>query len=322
MNKERLDEALGLYSLENSEPTLIRHNENEIYRILGGRVYALRIHESSKGFIPIDFARGTALEQRMAEMEILVYLRRHGVDVQRVVRTKNNELVGTLSDGVLTTLLEWADGESMDILWPEGDIPENAAFDAGATAAEITKIMSKYGERSLSSRAIYGASIVPRIAQRLEKAREADALSDECFGELIACLDAMPKRMKEAEEETGLTVVHADLSAGNLVWNGVRTVPVDFSLSGRASMYADLASLLASANRKDVRHNMLTGWESVYGKRTDLRLAEPYYALFVMLFIACRYSMRDEWTWFDDAVDSWCKTVFVPLIRGVRFIDA
>ena len=102
--------------------------------------------------------------------------------------------------------------------------------------------------------------------------------------------------------------------------DGENAALIDFSLSGIASPYFDLAGMFASFTREGVRKAILAGFEDGYEKRAEMRLVEPYFALGILLFICQRYEAAKHWDWFPGALVRWQKETFAPLTRGESFL--
>lgn len=319
--QEKLAAALSLFGLAGADCRPVRHNENAVYEIsTNGARYALRIHASAAGFEPLALSSATDFEQRAAEAELLLLLRSGGFAVPEPCPGRDGAFVQSLPGGTLATLLTWLPGDSFDALWPEGDAAPEAAFAAGKTAGRLDAHTARFAPRFLQSRPRYGEEILPSVERQLRRAHSAGVLADEQLEALVRALGAMGPRMREAEDGTGLAVCHADLTAGNLIWHDGEAAPIDFSLAGAASPYMDLANLLANFTRPAVRRALLAGFEAGYGKRARLRLAEPYYALSIILFIAQKYPDAASWDWFPAALARWDRECFSPLAANEPFL--
>lgn len=313
--------ALKLFGVEGATASLIRHNENAIYDVRAQDArYALRIHAPAPGFDALALCGAGSLERRRAETEMLCFLHESGLRVQKPVAGLNGETVQLLPEGTAASLLCWLAGESYDAIWGDGDIPSDAAYAAGFAAGKLDALMRAQTPRFIPRRPYYGGEALTLVGQRLREALDAGVLEKERFEDMLAALEVMDGRIAQAEAEDGLTVCHADISSGNLIWDGKQAALIDFSLAGVASPHLDLAFLYANFTREGVRGEMRAGWEDGYGKRAQLWLAEPYYALGILLFIALRYQAAKNWDWFAGAQDRWCREVFRPLARGEAFL--
>ncbi len=319
--EQRLSAALGLFGLAKAQASLISHNENEIYDVrIDVRRFALRIHIPAAGFAPLPLCAASEIAKRRAEAELLLLLSENGFPTPHPAPGTDGKTVQTLSGNIPATLLCYLAGESFDALWKQADVPDEAAFAAGRLAGRLDAFTKDYVRRFASRRPRYGARTLFVLEARLRAARESGVLNAAQLADFLAALAAMEPRMRAAERETGLCVCHADLSGGNLIWDGETAALIDFSLSGIASPYFDLAGMFASFTREGVRKAILAGFEDGYEKRAEMRLAEPYFALGILLFICQRYEAAKHWDWFPGALARWQKETFAPLARGESFL--
>lgn len=321
-NQAMLEAALNLYGLEDAAFSFIRHNENAIYDVrAGGQRFALRIHAPAPGFEPLPLCKGSIPVQRDAEAELVQMLGRGGFRVQTPVPGRNGRFVQILPDKTAATLFTWLPGGCYDVLWPDGNIPDGAAYGAGRLLGGADAFFLGKTSGFAGRRPRYGTESLPLVEQRLAAAGGEGVISPEQLSVMREALRAVASRIREAEQATGLTVCHADGSAGNFIWDGQNAALIDFSLAGIASPYLDLAFLLSNFTRENVRRALIAGFEDGYGKRARLRLAEPYYALGIMLFICQRYRAAADWEWFSSALERWCGESFRPLAAGEPFIE-
>lgn len=319
--QEQLAAALCLFGFIDAVCRPVRHNENAVYEISdAGARYALRIHASAQGFAPLALSHAEEIQQRTAEEELLLLLSGGGFAVPRPCAGKDGAFVQILPGGTLATLHTWLPGDSFDALWPEGDAAPQAAFAAGRTAGRLIAYTPRFTPRFSKSRPHYGEETLPVVEQQLLVAHAEGALAREQLDTLVRALEATSPRMREAQAESGLAVCHADLSAGNLIWHDGAAAPIDFSLAGIASPYMDLASLMANFTRPNVRRELLAGFEAGYGEKAQLRLAEPYYALSIILFVAHHCQDIGKWDWFAAALARWQRECFSPLAANVPFL--
>ncbi len=335
-----VSEALALYGLADAKAAPLRHNENELYRIdLPGKAFALRIHKSAPGFTAPDYVpQGVAA--REGELALLLALGERGMAVQRPVRDMHDRLVPTLKDGTPVSLLEWACGETLEALYPNG-LPEKAAFAVGEAAGRLFALQKEKPLPGDLLRPRYGPGMLAGIEEAIRRAREADALTKDAFEAIRRCLAACDPLLREAECRFGVSICHSDLSPGNMVYENGQITLIDFSLCGYASPLMDLGSLFANFTRAGEQPALLAGWEQASGlnsarrntdgmypggisagKNAAVALAEPYFAMGILLFIAARYENAPAWDWFPAAVERWTNTVFKPLARGERFLAA
>ncbi len=320
---ERAKRALELFGMSGDEISPIRENENLIFSVTQGcGRYALRIHQCAPGFDPMPFTAAPAKQQREAEGELLCCLDARGIRVQKPVRGPDGSFVQTEAEsGALVTLLSWLPGETYNALYPEGDVPEDAAFAAGLAAGALDRTTNALVARFTPVRPRYGVNVLPITAERLRAAADAGDIGGEQLIDMLSALDAMAPRMRAAAAEHGVAVCHADISAGNLIYSEKKASLIDFSLSGISSPYMDLASLLSNFIRPDVRAVMAAGFEEGFGKKLQLRHAEPFFALQILFFISMLHGNATEWDWFPIACERWCRDVFRPFAAGKPCLD-
>lgn len=317
--KSDVNDALACYGIAGAQTKLLRHNENEIYQVtLPGSRFALRLHRSAPGFVLPPYMP-VGEKARESEMRVLIALQERGVALQRPVRDMHDRLVPVLPDGTPVTMLTWAEGEALDSLYPKG-LPESMAYAVGKTVGRLFALQQKNPLPRGLIRARYGADMLPGISKALRSALEFGAITAQQLAVMEAALAACAPRMAEAEAPFGVALTHADLAPGNMILQGEEIVLIDFSLSGFASPYMDLGSLLANFTRPGEAPALAAGWEEGSGLKAELALAEPYYALGIFLFLAARYENAKRWDWFPDAVKRWTDTVFEPLAKGERFL--
>ena len=149
--------------------------------------------------------------------------------------------------------------------------------------------------------------------------RDAERQGQITGDQLLCMVDALIEighRMDALDRVPDSTcLVHSDLSPSNLVWTGTQVVPIDFSLSGYSHHLMDLGSLLAQFTLAEERAAIIDGYETASGHRVDLTSVEPFYAMQVLLFVACQHNQSPRWDWFPETVDRWCSTMFAPLCR-------
>ena len=117
MPEPLLAEALGLFSLEQPQAELIRHNENMTYKITdANKKYVLRIHKRVEGFSADIYNKSYKyIELVQSELDIISDLK-NGADlpIQKPICGRNDNPVQALADGTPVTLLEWIEGQTVD----------------------------------------------------------------------------------------------------------------------------------------------------------------------------------------------------------------
>lgn len=99
-----------------------------------------------------------------------------------------------------------------------------------------------------------------------------------------------------------------------------RIAPIDFSLCGYSHFYMDIGGLFGHIDSDTDKRHLLEGYESVRDIEIKPHYIEPYFALQVILFIACQYERAAEWDWFGSAMERWCRDIFKPLAERTDFL--
>jgi Ser/Thr protein kinase RdoA (MazF antagonist) len=318
---DHIDEALSLYALSAPVAELVRHNENITYKITDsstGKTYLLRIHCPVDGFTlgilrpgadPAAFIR--------SELEIIKRLiSETDMVLQTPVPGKNGDMVPTLSDGTPVTLLEWVDGVTVEKAEATPDILRNI----GKTAALIHNVFAGR-DRTLYSRYRYDQSILPAIIGRLEAAAACEAVTTLQSQTVIKAVYEIGRRFDRLDQTQEQCIVHADLSKSNMLLNTAGSItPIDFSLCGYSHYYMDVGALLTHFEDKHDRKHLLEGYISSCHRTVEPHFIEPYFALQVILFIACQYERAQDWPWFAGALDRWCADIFTPFAENKAFL--
>ena len=121
-------------------------------------------------------------------------------------------------------------------------------------------------------------------------------------------------------QEGSMGYCHADLCLSNVLRTDRGLVPIDFSLSGWGYRMMDLGGLAAQLNTPEHTAQMIRGYERMREIKTDIRAIEAFYALSILLFIACQSGRYCGEDWFGAAMKRWSEECFLPLSYGDRFL--
>lgn len=318
-----LSEALGLYDLKQPQPQaeLIRHNENMTYKITGtDKNYVLRIHNSIEGFTTdihgVTFSR---MELIQGEIDIISALK-NGTDIpmQTPVSGANGNFVQVLSDGTPATLLEWIEGQTVE----HAGITPEILRSSGILMAKMHSFFSqRKGAEKQYSRYAYDQTTLTYIAEKIENAAMAEAISNGQAHIILNALDEMRRRFDELDSMQEKQIVHADLGKSNvIVGSDGQLTPIDFSLCGYSHYYMDIGGIFGLNRNDEGRRHIIEGYQSVRNYEIIPRYVEPYFALGVVLFIACQYERAKNWDWFPGNMERWCMDIFTPLADKTEFI--
>ena len=95
---------------------------------------------------------------------------------------------------------------------------------------------------------------------------------------------------------------------------------IDFSLCGHSHFYMDIGGFCGLDHDDKLRRLIIEGYKSVRDIEIDARYIEPYFALGVLLFIACQYERAKDWDWFAENMERWRRDIFQPLAENIGFI--
>ncbi|MDD4124747.1 MAG: phosphotransferase [Eubacteriales bacterium] len=313
MQEILLKSALGIYDLENPSAILIRHNENMTYKVTDGENnYVFYIHKPTDGYSLGIFEKQNRSDMLYCELKMLSALAA-GTDliIQKPISTKNGELFAVLPGGIPVSLLKWVDGETLESIT---HTPDHYRKIGVLTATLHNFFSSHIMDFSAYCRPSYDQSLLPSITEKIHAAYQTGVISEEQAKAVRRVLDEIEKRFDELDKMGKKIIVHADLSMSNMILTENGSIsPIDFSLSGFGHFYMDIGSLFGHINNKDERKLVLEGYKSVRDCEIEMFYVEPYFALGVILFIACQYERAKGWDWFGKAMERWCREIFIPL---------
>lgn len=321
--EDLLSEALGLYALEQPKAEFIRHNENMTYKVTDAEgKYVLRIHKRAEGFsADIHGMALTPMELIQGELDIITALKK-GTDIpmQTPVYGRRGSLVQSLADGTPVTLLAWVEGQTVDTAGMTPELLRNS----GKMMAKMHLFFSRRKEiEKPYSRYSYDQGVLPRIADKIESAARAEAITQEQARTILKALEETRKRFNELDTMEEKQIVHGDLGKSNVILGaeGLLT-PIDFSLCGYSHTYMDIGGMYGLSHDDKNRKYILEGYKSIKKCEVNPRYVEPYFALGVVLFIACQYERAKDWDWFPDNMKRWCRDIFEPLGDRKAFLLA
>lgn len=320
-SQQQLDEALSMYTLASSEAALIRHNENVTYKVTdksAEKAYLLRIHCPVEGFsLGILRRDENSVTAVLDELEIISALKAGtDISVQAPIKNKKGELVSVLQDGTPVSLLEWVDGETLEqpLLTPE------ILWQVGKMVGDLHRYFISH-KITYPSRYRYDETLLPFITTQIELAVRCEALSDQQGNTIKRTIDEIDRRFKELDKTEPRCLVHADLSKSNMILNtDGRITPIDFSLCGYSHPHMDLGSLFAHFEKPEERKSLIDGYNTSRPCEILPYFLEPYFAIQVILMVACQYERVKAWDWFPESMDRWCRTIFTPLVDKETFL--
>jgi len=313
-----IQQALALFRLDGAEYELIRHNENMTYKVTAqGKSYLLRIHQPTRGFELIGQPDATERRARIeSEMALLAALHAGGdVPVQRPVACGKGSLTAALPDGVCVTLLEWIEGAPLDCV----EITPAILRRVGQMTARLHRFFEGYTAPFEGYR--YTQAMLPFIMRQIEEGAGAQVFTAPQAQAIEAALDEIRRRFDKLDQTHQKHAVHADLDKSNLLLEPEGNIaPIDFGLCGISHFLMDLGGLFGTFSQDAQRVELLRGYQDERGCAVNPYDIEPYFALQVMLFIACQHRRAGGWDWFGAAMERWCREIFTPLAQHTPFL--
>jgi len=306
---EKAREVLKRYGIEADTLELLRHNENMTYRVsAAGKEYVLRIHQSV-ATMNLSLIRGesTAEELIEGEMCLLAYLAKEKeLGTQIPVQNKNGSYV-TKVDDACATLLTWAEGVPLE----KGAITVKEAEQIGEAVGKLHNHLNSY---KTSKRYAYDEKMAKRMLQTLGDAEEEKAFSKEQADIIRETVTELQNFLQEEKDD--MISVHNDLGESNLLYQGDRFVPIDFSMSGICVREMDLASLYCHFEAKELREAILKGYRKHAQIDVDEKKIDKCIGLQLLIFLLSQYKHIYQAPWFGDMVNYWCYEIFQTIQKG------
>ena len=296
--------ALQAYGMEDAGYELIRQNENITCRVdRNGTLYALRIHSPAEGFRTSIAAGGESdAELFRSEAELLLYMGRNGLEgLQEPVPNLAGEYVTEMENGVPAMLLSWVDGRPLT-----GEEGKTYAEEIGSLACRIHRAAGDFTGKRLH----YDNALSDRMIGEIRRAVSLQHISEDAGRICIRELEAVKALQTRLETRTAPTVIHADLGLDNILITDRGLIPIDFSLSGYASLAQEAGMLLSNYQEKGTIASLLNGFAKS-GEQVDAAEAEVFLSYSVLLFICSQQDRFFHEEWFGDAMKRWCTTLFV-----------
>ncbi len=308
-HKQLIREALTNYGLKNPDIHFIRHNENITCRVTEkGDSYALRIHLPVRGFSLALYEGDSPLERMKGEMELLLHLSRTATfPVQKPVPDRQGEYITLLADGTLCELLQWIDGEPL-----EQDDAGRYAGDLGILAARIHEASRGFAGKRLS----YSHGLVQKMGEELDCARRRGHMSAELRSVCGDVLDEVGHIMMVLDgDPEAKSLIHADLSFGNVIRTPQGLAPIDFSLSGYGYRAQECGMLASDYGDEEAQKRIRENYERVSGIAIDPHHMRAFLGFSILLFITAQHNRYGQEKWFRDSLLRWANGIFDQIIK-------
>ncbi|MGE5654773.1 MAG: phosphotransferase enzyme family protein [Bacillota bacterium] len=325
MNVERLvQSAMQQYGFSDYQATFIRHNENITYSIVDcqtQRHYLLRIHQ------PISlnlWGIQHTFEGLLSEFAFLVALQEAtDLGLQHPVANTHGSFVTTIYDSddgkaILCTLLTWVEGETLSKLEIEMEKPVRQM---AAVAAEMHCFSQQWQHPFPLTRPVYDTRkyhhLVDCIGYGVEKKVFAPEQYD-IIRETMAQITTVLAPLMYLPEYWG--IIHADLGPGNVVVNGDRVTPIDFSFSGYGYYLFDLGGA-AAALKPQLRQTYLDAYQRANPIRdADWRVVESCFLLSVFGAYGFHISNPSRHEWIGRRLPIVAREYCQRFMRGEPFM--
>lgn len=303
-------EALTHFGLSAPEVTFLRHNENITCRVVdGANAYVLRIRHPQEGFDMSIFGNETSpAELARGEAMLLHHLAQHAdFPVQSPVVAPDGKPYCLLSDGSPASLLRWVDGDTLN-----ADPDGSYAYSLGRLCAKLHQATEGF----IGPRNRYGHNLIAPMQAELTAAETANHIT---AAQHRACSDALneiDRCMTYLDAQPDATaLIHSDMSFSNILVTPEGLAPIDFSLSGYGYRAQECGLLACFYENPAHQAALCRGYEEESGLTLDQHAVDCFIALSTLLFITCQHSRFAGQDWFDDALNRWCSTMFLPLCR-------
>lgn len=317
-----IQEALAQYEFINPKLDFIRHNENITYKVTDEvATYVLRVHKPVEGFsLGILQQDSDIFKYIESEMQLIEYAEKHmKTPMQKPKLNKSGQLVSVLADGTYATVLKWVQGDTLNNVSMTDEIGEAI----GTMVAELHQCFGKLtiDDEHDIKRYRYDQKMLGLIEDELSEIVNKGQINQEKVDIIADTVCVIKAVMDELDVKKSMSgIIHADMSPTNLLFSDGHIVPIDFSLSGFGCHYMDIGLIISNYKENHIKKGIISGYEKITKEAVPLPYVETFFALGVILFIACQHDKIHALDWFDAALERWCKTIFEPLIKGDSFI--
>lgn len=303
-----LNEALGLYNFVEPQTEFLRHNENITYLVeYGNEKYLLRIHSEADG-LDFSFYRGNFSREVLiaSEIEILNELNSENtIDFQRPIKNKAGHYLSRLKNGLVVTVLSWLVGETLHGM----ELTKDIVYKIGQMTANFHKAAYKLPRLN---RCYYDDEFVDKILAELKCANELNHIPAEICDKIENI--SMQQRKILLKEKSNLTLIHLDLGMRNIIYDGEKVSPIDFSMCGYGIPEMDLGDLVFNIGNSELLSFLFTGYESIDAHEINYENLKVCEAFGVIQYIVIHHNQLYKDEKFQNRIDRWCKTIFNPLL--------
>lgn len=306
------------YGIENASLTLLRHNENMVWKVelSEGLCYVLRIH------IP---ANGLAISHRAewleSEMMFLKNLSENSdINVQKPIRAKDGRYVIDLPlNGGFSTLLSWLPGETFNQL---ENTAIDHAFSVGELAAKMHDHVLDYPDSCKLLRPTYDAQRVINAVNLLEEGISMGLFTNDMYTELFEGAKCICNKMEQENSREGWHgLIHSDLGLGNIIIHDGIVSPIDFGLCGHGPFLFDLGILMGTFDHTHLRKAVIDGYSKHRPlNQNDYRSIEAFFIAGIYFFMSMHLHNIKVHEWFKRRLPLVISDYVRPFIKEIPFL--
>jgi len=195
-------------------------------------------------------------------------------------------------------------------------LSENTAYEIGRMAAKLHRAL----EGLRVPRRMYKRELIGPMREAFGEALRAGHVNTQQYEQCLQALRVVDSGMARLAQDPRMEgLLHADLGLSNILLTEKDPAPIDFSLSGYGYKPMEVGMLATNFKDTERRRAVRAGYEKESGLTLQTEAVEAFFALGILLYIACQHEKAARGEWFAGAMDRWCATVFEPLAHGERF---
>lgn len=311
-------DTLLKYGIENASLTLIRHNENQVWKVelSEGLSYVLRIHTPAKGLSLIH--RAEWLESEMIFLNNLS--ENSDINVQKPIRTKDGEYVIELplNEG-FATLLSWLPGVTFNQL--ENTAIHNA-FLVGELVAKMHEYVLKWPNSFKLPRPSYDSERVKDAVISIKEGIVMGLFTKEMYVELYEGAMCICNKMDQENSREGWHgLIHSDLGLGNIIINEGTVSPIDFGLCGHGPFLFDIGGLMGTFDHNHLRKAVIDGYSKHRPlNQKDYHSIEAFFIASIYFFMSMHLHNIKIHEWFGRRLPLVISDYVRPFINGTQFL--
>lgn len=307
------------YGIENASLTLLRHNENAVWKVelLEELCYVLRIHMPANGLDIIHRA-----EWVESEMMFLRELSENSdISVQRPIGTKDGQyMIQLSSNGGFVTLLSWLLGATFDQL---ENTAVNNAFFVGELVAEMHEYVLKWPNSRKLLRPTYDSKRVMNAVNSLKEGIGMGLFSKDIYTKLYEGAMCICDKMDQENSREGWNgLIHGDLGPGNIIIHEGIVSPIDFGLCGHGPFLFDLGVLMGTFDHTQLRKAVIDGYSKHRSlNHNDYRSIEAFFIVSIYFFMSMHLHNIKTHEWFKRRLPLVISDYVRPFINEIGFLN-